>query len=72
MALSGQSVDTLMQLLEGKLSAVEIFDREDAKEVKILERCREELQALTARRGKVRSRSDRKQGARSGPGGGAD
>ncbi|MDX1483794.1 MAG: hypothetical protein R3229_04865 [Alphaproteobacteria bacterium] len=46
MALSGKSLEALMDLVEIKLSCVEIFDREDAREVKILERCRDELQAL--------------------------
>ena len=46
MALSGRSLEALMDLVEIKLSCVEIFDREDAREVKILEYCREELAAL--------------------------
>jgi hypothetical protein len=35
-----------MDLVEIKLSCVEIFDREDAREVKALESCRNELLAL--------------------------
>ncbi|MDH3241935.1 MAG: hypothetical protein OEO83_14870 [Alphaproteobacteria bacterium] len=49
MALSGGSIETLMQLLEAKLGTVEVFDREDAREVKGLHRCREELEACRAR-----------------------
>lgn len=46
MALSGKSLEALVDLVEIKLSCVEIFDREDAREVKVLERCRDELVAL--------------------------
>lgn len=67
MALSGQSVETLMLLLEDKLQCVEIFDREDAREVKVLERCLDELQALTAKATTLRSTSKGRQGARSRP-----
>ena len=48
MALSGKSLEALMDLVEIKLSCVEIFDREDAREVKVLERCRDELVALSS------------------------
>ncbi len=51
MALTGRSLEALMDLVEIKLSCVEIFDREDAREVKVLERCRDELQALHTGRG---------------------
>jgi len=51
MALSGRSLEALMDLVEIKLNCVEIFDREDAREVKILEYCREELVALHRQRG---------------------
>ena len=50
MSLSAGSIETLMELLEAKLGVVEIFDREDAREVKVLQRCREEL--TTCRRTK--------------------
>lgn len=46
MALSNKSLEALMDLVEIKLSCVEIFDREDAREVKALESCRKELLAL--------------------------
>ena len=51
MALSRKSVEALMDLVEIKLSCVEIFDREDAREVKALESCRKELLALGGKRG---------------------
>ncbi len=54
MALSGGSIETLIQLLEAKLGTVEVFDREDAREVKVLQRCREELAAC---RGKGTART---------------
>jgi hypothetical protein len=50
MALSTGSIDTLMQLLEAKLGTVEVFDREDAKVVKVLEQCRSELAACRGKR----------------------
>jgi hypothetical protein len=50
MALSTGSIDTLMQLLEAKLGTVEVFDREDAKVVKVLEQCRNELAAYRGKR----------------------
>ena len=50
MALSTGSIDTLMELLEAKLGTVEVFDREDAKIVKLLERCRIELAASRGKR----------------------
>jgi hypothetical protein len=49
MSLSAGSIETLMELLEAKLGVVEIFDREDAREVKVLQRCREELTTCRAK-----------------------
>ena len=46
MALSNKSIEALMELVAIKLDCVEIFDREDAREVKALERCHNELLAL--------------------------
>jgi hypothetical protein len=51
MALSNQSIEALMELVEIKLGCVEIFDREDAREVKALERCHNELLALGGKDG---------------------
>ncbi len=51
MALSGRSLEALMDLVEIKLDCVEIFDREDAREVKLQEYCHEELVALHRQRG---------------------
>lgn len=51
MALSNKSIEALMKLVEIKLDCVEIFDREDAREVKALERCRNELLALGGKDG---------------------
>ena len=56
MSLSKQVLETLIDLVEIKLSCVEVYDREDAREVSALEQCRRELQALLT------------QGARVGPG----
>jgi hypothetical protein len=48
MALSKQSVESLMDLVEIKISYMDVLDRDDAKELRVLERCRDELKALTA------------------------
>ncbi len=56
MSLSKRVLETLIDLVEIKLSCVEVYDREDAREVSALEQCRRELQELLA------------QGATGGPG----
>ena len=47
MALSKQSLETLMDLVEIKISYMDVLDRDDAKQLRILERCREELRAAS-------------------------
>lgn len=47
MSLSRQSVETLMDLVEIKISYMDVLDRDDAKELRALERCRDELKAFT-------------------------
>lgn len=51
MSLSKRSVEMLLDLVEIKLSYMDISDREDARDVQILERCRAEL--LSIDRGEV-------------------
>jgi len=46
MNLSKRSVEMLLDLVEIKLSYMDISDREDARDMEILERCRTELQSL--------------------------
>jgi hypothetical protein len=46
MSLSKRVVETLIDLVEIKLSCVEVYDREDKREIAGLERCRQELQKL--------------------------
>lgn len=46
MLLSKTSVETLIDLVEIKLSCVEIYDSEDSRIVKNLEKCRDELCSL--------------------------
>ena len=55
MSLSKKSVETLIDLVEIKLSCVEIYDSEDSRTVKCLEQCRQELCELIgqAPKGKV-------------------
>lgn len=48
MTLSKQSIESLLDLVEIKLSCIEVIDREDAREVKLLRACREELLGLQA------------------------
>ena len=43
MALSRRSIATLLDLVEIKLSCIEVVDREDHRELKALRACREEL-----------------------------
>ena len=46
MSLSKRVVETLIDLVEIKLSCVEVYDREDKREIAGLERCRQELQNM--------------------------
>ena len=46
MALSRRVVETLLDLVEIKLSCMEVHDREDTREATCLEACRQELQLL--------------------------
>ena len=46
MSLSKRVVETLIDLVEIKLSCVEVHDRDDKREFAGLERCRQELQKL--------------------------
>ena len=47
MLLSKKSVETLIDLVEIKLSCIEVFDTNDTKVLRGLERCRNELHELT-------------------------
>jgi len=49
--MSKRCAETLLDLVEVKLSCIEIFDRDDKREVKLLETCRDELLAMTGRVG---------------------
>ena len=46
MSLSSRCVETLLDLVDNKLTSMQVFDREDAREVQILECCKKELEAL--------------------------
>ena len=58
MALSRQSIENLLDLVEIKIGALQILDREDEREMRSLESCRTELlamqEALKARRRSIR------------------
>ena len=43
MALSKKTLETLIDLVENKLGCMEVFDREDARELARLEKARREL-----------------------------
>jgi hypothetical protein len=47
MTLSRRSVEMLLDLVEIKISYMDVADREDARDLVVLERCREELRSLT-------------------------
>lgn len=47
MCLSSKSIETLTDLIENKLASMEVFDREDARELAKMEKARRELVALT-------------------------
>ena len=46
MSLSERSLETLIDLIENKLSCLEVYDRDDARELANLELCLKELRAL--------------------------
>jgi len=48
MSLSKQSIDTLLDLVEIKLSCFEVWDRDDRRELKALQACKAELQQARA------------------------
>ncbi len=49
MTISKRTLDTLIDLVEIKLSCVEIYDRDDARELANLEHCLDELLAMAGR-----------------------
>ncbi|NKB20595.1 MAG: hypothetical protein GKS01_08860 [Alphaproteobacteria bacterium] len=61
MSLSKQSIENLLDLVEIKISTLQVLDREDAREMKCLEGCRDELADMRGqgkalrRRGRPRS-----------------
>ena len=48
MAISKRTVETLLDLVEMKLSCMQVSDREDQRELAQLETCRRELRSLMA------------------------
>ncbi|MGF1627653.1 MAG: hypothetical protein ACFCVH_22465, partial [Alphaproteobacteria bacterium] len=47
MQLSEKTLETLLDLVEIKLSCIQVFDRDDAREVATLERAKQELVTLS-------------------------
>jgi hypothetical protein len=54
MTLSKRTIETLLDLVEIKLSCIEVFDREDQRELHSLEAARRELMALVPPRGNAK------------------
>ncbi len=50
MSLSRKCVRTMLDLVEIKLSTIQVSDREDAREAAILKTCRDELATLLLRK----------------------
>jgi len=46
MSLSKRAIEILLDLVEIKISYMDVADREDARDLQALERCRAELRAL--------------------------
>jgi hypothetical protein len=46
MSLTKRSIQLLLDLVEIKISYMDISDREDARDLQLLERCRAELKAM--------------------------
>jgi ketosteroid isomerase-like protein len=57
MTLSPRSIDTLIDLVEIKLSCFEVWDREDKRELQALQACRAELLAARRQTGAGRAAS---------------
>ncbi len=66
MSMNERTLETLTDLVEIKLSMMEVFDRDDAREVANLERCRDELVTMIRglKKGEVVSIAGRKRGRR--------
>jgi hypothetical protein len=50
MSLSKRGVEMLLDLVDNKLTSMQIIDREDAREKLVLEECRRTLQAVIERK----------------------
>jgi hypothetical protein len=48
MSMSKKSVETLLDFVEIKLSSMQVLDREDARDLPLLESCRRDLLAMRA------------------------
>jgi hypothetical protein len=67
MGLSRRTVETLVDLVEIKLSCMEVYDRDDAREIANLERCLGELRTLLGRESREAAVVAFPSGARPGP-----
>lgn len=46
MSLPKRCVDMLLDLVNNKLTSIQVIDREDAREIVVLEQCKRELQTM--------------------------
>ena len=53
MSLSARALETLIDLVEIKLSCIEVYDRDDTKELNNLENCLGELKSLAGQPGEA-------------------
>mgnify|MGYP007025802697 CR=1 FL=1 len=58
MSISERTVETLLDLVEVKLSYMQVSDREDQRELSQLESCRRELRGLMAAVPAAKARPD--------------
>jgi hypothetical protein len=56
MSLSKQLIENLLNLVEIKISTLQVLDREDAREMKCLEGCRDELAGMQGQAKALRRR----------------
>jgi hypothetical protein len=62
MQFSKRSLETLIDLVENKLSSMEVWDRGDRRELNQLQQCLRELTAISANGGQIGADARRRRG----------
>ncbi len=62
MSLSKRTIEMLLDLVEIKISYMDVADREDARDLQVLERAREELRSLTGSNSSAAAMAQRRVG----------